>query len=92
MKLASSLAVLCQATDGNFEIIPQDFQRTFHYFDILIGAIQMCCNIVTIYYVIDTTYINQQLLKVKILATYLSYSEPPSDNSTSIKAFEQTTH
>ena len=45
---------------------------------ILIGAIPLCCNIVTIYYVNNTTYINQQLLKVKILATCFSYSEPSS--------------
>ena len=33
---------------------------------------------VAIYYVNNATYINQQLLKVKILATCFSYSEPPS--------------
>ena len=33
---------------------------------------------VTIYYVSNTTYINQQLLKVKILATCFSYSESSS--------------
>ena len=38
----------------------------------------MCCNIVTIYYVTNTTYINQQLLKVKILATCFRYIEPSS--------------
>jgi len=31
---------------------------------------------VTIYCVNNTTYVNQQLLKVKILATCFSYSEP----------------
>jgi len=35
--------------------------------DILIGAIPLLCNIVTIYYANNTTYINQQLLKVKNL-------------------------
>ena len=44
----------------------------------LIGAIPLCCNIVTIYYVNNTTYINQKLLKVKILATRFSYNEPSS--------------
>ena len=45
----------------------------------------LCLNItvtllyaVTIYYVNNTTYINQQLLKVKILATCFSYSESSS--------------
>jgi len=33
---------------------------------------------VTIYYVNNTTYINQQLLRVKILATCFSCSEPSS--------------
>jgi len=34
--------------------------------------------IVTIYYVNNTTYVNQQLLKVKILVTCFSYSAPSS--------------
>jgi len=41
----------------------------------LIGATLLCCNIVTIYYVNNITYINQQLLKVKILATCFSCRE-----------------
>ena len=35
----------------------------------------MCCNIVTTYYVNNTTHINQQLLKVKVLVTCFSYNE-----------------
>jgi len=36
------------------------------------------CFVVIIYYVNNTTYINQQLLKVKISATLFSYNEPSS--------------
>ena len=48
------------------------------------GAIPLCCNIVTIYYVNNTTYINHQLLKVKILATCFSNSEPSSGQKRNI--------
>ena len=51
---------------------------------ISIGAISLCCNIVTIYYVNNTTNIYQQLLKVKILATCFSYNEPSSDQKRKI--------
>ena len=44
----------------------------------------MCCNIVTIYYVNNTTHINQQILKVKILATCFIYSEPSSGQKRNI--------
>jgi len=40
--------------------------------------------IVKIYYVNNTTYINQLLLKVKILATCFSYSEPSSGQKRNI--------
>jgi hypothetical protein len=47
-------------------------------FENSIGTTQLCCNIVTIYYVNNTSYINYQPLKVKILATCFSYSEQSS--------------
>lgn len=40
---------------------------------IIIGTIPLCYNIVTVYNGSDTTYINQQLLKVKILTKILTF-------------------
>ena len=41
-------------------------------------------NVVTIHYVNNTTHINQQLLKVKILAKCFSYSEASSGQKRNI--------
>jgi len=43
----------------------------------------LCLNL-TVYYVYNTTYINQQLINVKILATCFSYSELSSGQKQSL--------
>ena len=62
----------------------QVFFITKNSTQILIAAIPLCCIIVTIYYVNNTTYINHQLLEVKILTTCFSYSEPSSGQKRNI--------
>ena len=54
------------------QILKKEF--TSHFTQPIVSTYKL----VTIYYVNNIKYINQQLIKVKILATRFSYNEPSS--------------
>jgi len=64
----------CVYADIKFIAVCTHYKQDYR---IIIGVIPFCCNIVTIYNGSDTTYVNQQLLKVeigvKILAKILTF-------------------